>query len=120
MNKVIKICVEFLNIKRPYQVVLQTSLKNSDWFAYHTASIDDNGKILKHIIKITMQDIDKYDLNTIIAHEFIHAWQLENGITGKMHGKRFQNMAEELQDELESYGYILDPIYREDIDSTVI
>lgn len=118
MNKLIAACVKFLDIRRPYRVSIQSSLKNKDWFGYCTAVIDDNGKILRHTIAITMEDMDKYHLNTILAHEFVHAWQFENNIGGKNHNKRFQSKAAKLQDYLIGAGFDIGELYRPDIDIT--
>ena len=116
MNKLIAACVEYLDIRRPYRVSLQNRIKNPDWFAYCTATIDNKGNVLRHNIVVTMQDMLKYDLNTIIAHEFVHAWQFENHIKGRNHGKKFQNKAMKLAEYLNLCGFNIGEIYRPDID----
>lgn len=116
MNTIIAACVKYLNIQHPYRITLQSKLKNPDWFAYHNCVIDTKGKILRHDIRITMEDINLYDLNTIVAHEFVHAWQTENKIKGRTHGKQFQKMALRLQVSLLAKGFNIKDIYRPDID----
>jgi hypothetical protein len=117
MNKLIQDCVKYLQITRPYRVILQSKLKNPNWFAYHTAILNDNDKILQHRIHITMQEIETYHLNTVVAHEFVHAWQMENGKRKELHGKHFQRKALELQGYLKLCGYDIGAIYRKGIDA---
>ena len=54
------------------------------------------GKLARHRIKISLQE-DYRDFETLLAHEFIHAWQEENVIWQDIyHCARFRSKAKEL------------------------
>lgn len=113
MENLIKECIEILGITKPVDIRLKTRLprKYKDTRAIHYTWIEDNGDILRHVIQVAMIEDDR-NLETIIAHEFIHAWQAEYKPKDRVHGKGFQNVALTLLGYLVSKGYnIQDDIY---------
>ena len=85
--------------------------------AYHTAKVNSKGEIKSHKIVVYMGDIEtdeSRELMSILIHELIHAWQLEqityNGANDYMqdHGMEFQEMARHLE-FIYDYRNIYDP-----------
>lgn len=58
------------------------------------------------------------NVKTIIAHEYVHAWQQENGmgLDKVAHGLRFQEKAAELRAYLVAKGYAIGSIFRKGVD----
>jgi hypothetical protein len=110
MDKLIGFCTFFLGIQNPVEVRIRETLKIKDARAYHVSWAKGN-KITRHVIYINMQD-DARDIETICAHEFVHAWQAEYAPKSKTHGKLFANKCAELREFLISEGFnIRDDIY---------
>lgn len=104
MERLIIACIEFLNIKAPVSIRFQTEIMNKKWRAYHISWAIDK-KITRHVIRIRVMPDDGRNCETIIAHEFIHAWQSEYAKRSKVHGIQFQRKAKELREYLVSEGY---------------
>jgi predicted SprT family Zn-dependent metalloprotease len=95
IHNLIKEMVSDLPILKPYKITLQTSMRKNA--ALYTAEYNDKGKLVRHNIKINMENIefDMRRLEDLIAHELIHAWQEENGYSADPpHGPEFAIMAE--------------------------
>lgn len=112
MENLIAACIAFLNIKCPVDIRLKSNLakKYSNCRALYY-SWTKHDKPIKHIIQVQLSD-DSRNLDTIIAHEFVHAWQAEYRPKSKVHGKSFQDMALNLRGFLCAEGFdISDDIY---------
>jgi hypothetical protein len=95
MKNTILAITHFLNIKLPYKIILREN-KYKGGMAWHTALVR-KGKLIGHKIEVTLDTTkDLRDTDTLIIHEFIHAWQAENGYTD-IHGKSFRRMARKVE-----------------------
>ena len=105
MQSVIQHCVSIMNLKKPYKVSLVSKMRDKVC-AFYTASYSAKGILLRHNIKVNMQTVTEgyRTLNSLIVHEFIHAWQEEHNIT-EFHGKDFERMAKILEIFFQSNGY---------------
>lgn len=87
---------EYVGLKRPFEIQLRNTEKDSATAEYW-ALVTEKGKIKRHIIRVYLRNIWENslerDLETIIAHEFIHAWQQEMGHEDT-HGNSFRQMAD--------------------------
>lgn len=118
MDKLIHACIAYLEIKRPIDIRFVTRLKYKGWHAYHT-TLNKGDKILKHVIKVSLAATfdSRRDVDTVIAHEFVHAWQAEYAPKSAMHGKVFAEKAFELRARLITDGFdIGEDIYDAEID----
>lgn len=84
--------IRFLQLQKPYAITLKPKLKDAAAVYY---SVYRKNKLVKHLIEISVENLpyDMRDLNTLIAHELIHAWQTEFTDEQKMHGPEFRKMA---------------------------
>lgn len=118
MDKLIHACIAYLEIKRPVDIRFVTRLKYKDWHACHT-TLNKGDKILKHVIKVSLAATfgSRRDADTVIAHEFVHAWQAEYAPKSAMHGKVFADKAFELRAKLIEDGFdIAEDIYDAEVD----
>lgn len=95
MHNLIAKTIRFLQLQKPYKIVIKPKLKGGARAEYY--AMMRKGKLVSHLIRINMSgmEYDLRDLDTLIVHEFIHAWQEENGLT-EIHGPGFQQLAREL------------------------
>lgn len=84
--------IDYLGLELPVFVEYRTKRAKS-WDAYYIPRFK-KGKLSGHIIKINTIDTGR-DLDTVLAHELIHAWQEENS-KKDIHGKSFIRMAEKV------------------------
>lgn len=90
----------YLGLNKPYDIRIKS--KRHDWAAGFCEQHTRKGKIVKHIVTVyipTAMD-SEYTLESVIAHELIHAWQAEQGYLteGNYHGVEFQEMSEDITD----------------------
>jgi hypothetical protein len=89
---------EYLKLEKPFNIVL----KSRPSIRYKNASglyrpHYRNGVFKSHLIHVFIYNTLEYRcLDTIIAHELIHAWQEEKGMS-EIHGKRFISMAKRIE-----------------------
>ena len=104
--------VEYLGLKSPYKIEL-VSKNNKKMTAGYWSLYKDGGKgeLHCHVIKVYLGNKDYRDLETLIAHELIHAWQEENGYAD-IHGKSFKKMARKMSKKFD-----LPHIYIKDTDT---
>lgn len=97
MHDLIADTIGFLGIEKPYKIILKPSLKGN---AAEYYAMMRKQKLVSHVIRVSVDNLetDTRDLNTLIVHEFIHAWQQEKGLT-EIHGKYFRRMAKILGHE---------------------
>jgi hypothetical protein len=104
MYNLIAKTIGFLEIQKPYKIVLKPTLKGN---AAEYYAMMRKGRLVSHLIRVSINNLkgDVRDLDTLLAHEFIHAWQQENSIN-EIHGPEFRRMARKLGKHLN-----LDDIY---------
>jgi hypothetical protein len=109
-------CVEYLDLKWPWEIKIKHS-KGKGNLAEYTCWYYKSGK-RKHIITVWFEAVnqDTRNLESIIAHEFIHAWQEERGYI-EIHGPEFQRMATKLESFLFMRNFHeVDRIYIREVD----
>lgn len=91
--------IKFLAIKAPVVVKLKTERCRTKKYRHtlgtHTAWVYDNGKIKQHLITIYLPNLEgePRGINTVVAHELIHASISEKFPRIKSsHGPTFQYM----------------------------
>lgn len=87
---IISSIVEFLEIKRPYRIEL-VSKPNKKYDGLYWAMYSDKHKFLAHKIRVYINNGNR-STNSLIAHELVHVWQEEKGLT-EYHGPQFKKMA---------------------------
>ena len=114
--ELIDYCVEWLALEKPYTIKLNSKGKKSASAEYR-ASYNRGGELVSHQITIYLgnQDTDSRDIETLIAHELIHAYQEEHGWT-EIHGDDFADIAEMLAFTLEAAGIYVGNIYIAGVD----
>jgi len=90
---------EVLNIKYPVEVRL--CFRDSPNDAEYVPRYNNRGELKRHIIKLFVGNNHR-DVETLIIHELIHAYQEENKIA-EIHGKSFAKMAAKFPDYPEVY-----------------
>ena len=117
MYKLFETCKVFLGIQKPIHFELRARIyKNSAGVHWANKKGDT---ILKHVIKISYNQItDERNFETVLAHEFVHAWQAEYKPFKKIaHNKTFANKAMELETFLLGEGFDVKDIFRADLDT---
>lgn len=91
----------FLNIQKPWKIVIKPYLKTESAAEYY--EMRRKKKLVSHLIRINLECMgyeNARSLDSLIVHEFIHAWQAENSIQESDHGPEFQKMARILETHL--------------------
>ncbi len=85
--------VQYLKLSKPFSIELK-SKKNKKTTAHYWGMYTEKNKLHSHLIWVYLRNMgdNERKLETLIAHELIHAWQEENGYTD-VHGTSFQMMA---------------------------
>jgi hypothetical protein len=109
--ELIDLTVEYLGLEKPYTIKLNSKGKKSASAEYR-ASYNRGGELISHQITIYLgnQLEDTRDIETLIAHELIHALQEEEGII-EIHGEYFIDIAGLLVMYLETAGIYIGQIY---------
>lgn len=119
MKKLIEVCVEYLGLKKPYNIRLY-SREHESGSASYTAWHNTEGRkqLLSHEIRVYLGNLktDTRDIETLIAHEFVHAWQAEYKPRSAAHGRVFKNKASELMLELLDNNIYVPKIYLKGVD----
>jgi hypothetical protein len=101
--------IKFLGLTKPVTLCFKTRThKKCDGF-YIPYYSNKSGNLLEHRITIYLTNASR-DINTLIAHELIHAWQEENK-KSEIHGIHFKRLAKIMAQE-----FNLENIYMEGID----
>jgi SprT-like family len=95
VRDLVAVCVHYMGIKKRYQIVLKPKIKNASAYYWE---MKRNGKLVYHLIHISLEGDTIRDTETLIVHELIHAWQAENGYTDT-HGQSFKSMARRLESQ---------------------
>ena len=116
MFELIDYCVEWLGLEKPYTIKLNSKGKKSASAEYR-ASYNRGDILVSHQVTIYLgnQDTDSRDIETLIAHELIHAYQEEHGWT-EIHGDDFADIAEMLTFTLRAAGFNIGQIYIAGVD----
>lgn len=114
--ELIDLTVKFISLEKPYTIKLNSKGKRSASAEYR-ASYNRGGELVSHQITIYLgnQPQDTRDIETLVAHELIHAWQEEKGIT-EIHGQDFIDVAELVSRHLEYAGIAVSSIYIAGVD----
>lgn len=106
--KTFQMLADFLNIKKPVTIKMMPK-SNRECEAEYMPNYSDSGRLIDHEIVIYTKNNSR-DLDVLLAHELIHAWQEENKCW-ENHGKFFRKYARRISDE-----FGLDDIYIPDVD----
>ena len=114
--ELIGLTVEYLGLEKPYTIKLNSKGKKSA-SAEYMARYNRRGELVSHQITIYLgnQPHDSRDIETLIAHELIHAYQEEYNIT-EIHGEDFAEIARLLEYYLQSAGINISGIYIAGVD----
>ena len=114
--ELIDLTVEYLGLEKPYIIKLNSKGKKSASAEYR-ASYNRGGDLVSHQITIYLgnQPQDTRDIETLVAHELIHAFQEEHNII-EIHGDDFIDVAGLLSTYLETAGIYVGNIYIEGTD----
>lgn len=87
--------IKFLGLKKP--VNLRIITRKNKWAdaEYEPEYSDKTGKLREHCITVYYKDNTR-DLDVLIAHELIHAWQEENRAC-ETHGPAFIKYARKME-----------------------
>jgi len=87
--------IKFLGLKKP--VNLRIITRKNKWAdaEYEPEYSDKTGKLKEHLITVFYKNNTR-DLDVLIAHELIHAWQEENKYT-EIHGPAFIKYARKME-----------------------
>lgn len=117
MENTIEKSVEYLKLKKPWDIQLKWKIKCGN-AADYLPIYKKSGKLKNHRIRINCSNLpfDRRSIDCLIAHEFIHAWQEETQVIDAIHGKHFQLRAMFLEEYLKSQGIITGRLFLPGID----
>lgn len=87
----------FIGLRKPFTVEMVWR-KNKSATAKYWGLYNEKGVLKSHRIKVYIKNLDnpnERDIDILIIHELVHAWQEENGFSD-IHGKSFKEMAARL------------------------
>lgn len=105
--------IEFLALEKDVELTFTTKANakcDAEYSPVYRENKSGEWNLKKHRIKLFVGNELERDLNSLIAHELIHAWQEENG-KDEIHGKHFRKMSRKLEAEFGLLG-----IYNPEID----
>ena len=101
--------IKFLGLTKPVTLRFKTRI-HKKWDGFYIPHYSSKtGKLLEHRVTIYLTNATR-DINTLIAHELIHAWQEENK-KSEVHGKHFKRLAKMMAQEFD-----LENIYMKGVD----
>lgn len=101
--------IKFLGLKRPVNLRIVTRKNRFADAEYEPEYSDRTGRVIEHHITVYYKNTTR-DLDTLIAHELIHAWQEEHK-KQEIHGPYFKKYAKKM-----STKFNLPEIYLDGID----
>lgn len=101
--------IKFLGLKKPVNLRIVTRKNRFADAEYEPEYSDKTGKLKEHCITVYYKNNTR-DLDTLIAHELIHAWQEENKAQ-ETHGPAFIKYAKKMEQH-----FNLREVYIEGID----
>ena len=84
----------FLRLTKPVTITVKTRTHKEHDAYYMPKYSDRTAKLLEHKIVIYVENMSR-SFDTLLAHELIHAWQEEKGLS-EFHGKHFKSMAKKM------------------------
>ena len=87
--------IKFLGLKKPVNLRIITRKNRWADAEYEAEYSDKTGKLKEHLITVYYKDNTR-ELDVLIAHELIHAWQEENKKT-ETHGPAFIKYARKME-----------------------
>jgi len=99
MANLIQRAAQELGLEKSFDIVLKQRKKPNDKNTAVYWGLFRKGKLQSHLIHVYLENFKaqgERDLNTVLVHELIHAWQEENGYTD-VHGASFRKMAKRMQ-----------------------
>jgi Zn-dependent peptidase ImmA (M78 family) len=109
MFNIVQELKDYLILDNPVEIVIKSKeKKNAD--ANYWGMYNRKGILKSHLIHIYAGNQSERSLNSLIAHELIHAWQEEQGLK-EIHGPEFIKLARNIE-----YDYDLENVYLVDID----
>lgn len=89
--------IKYLELELPVKFkVIKNELSDID--AEYQAKFDRWGNPMGHLITVWELDCSR-PLESLIAHELIHAWEFEHGIVEGLHSPEFKQMAEAIESD---------------------
>ena len=101
--------IKYLGLKKPVNLRIITRKNRWADAEYEPEYSDKTGKLKEHKITVYFKDNSR-DLDTLIAHELIHAWQEEHK-KQETHGEYFIKYARKMEND-----FNLKEIYIEGVD----
>jgi hypothetical protein len=109
MHNIVQELKAYLYLDNPVEIVIKSrSKKNAD--ANYWGMYNRKGILKYHLIHIYAGNKSQRPLNSIIAHELIHAWQEELGLE-ETHGPKFIEAAHNIERDFD-----LENVYMEEFD----
>jgi hypothetical protein len=93
MLDTIEAVTHYLDLELPYKIILRQKIKGARALYYEMWRKD---KLVGHRIEISLEKDLVRDVETLLVHEFIHAWQAENKYRDT-HGKSFRRKAADIE-----------------------
>lgn len=117
----VKACENILHISKPTNLILKTRNKGkSKVLAGYCDSYIRKNKVVGHKIVIHVDTVinSGYNINDVIAHEFVHAAMIEHGLFDQdyHHDKTFQKMCAILKKYLVNLGFDIGELYNSKVD----
>lgn len=118
----IAFCREALQIKLPVDITLKTKAKKTERdLAGYCDSRFRRGKLVRHVIVINLDVSGEsgFNIHDTIAHELIHAAQIEHGVINEnyFHDEKFQAVASILAENLREMGFNIGELYSSETDT---
>lgn len=98
MHTLVAQTLGYLRLRIPYKIVIKPYLKGGNSAEYY--EMRRKGKLTQHLIRVNMRNLyedNARSFESLLVHEFIHAWQAENEILEADHGPEFVRIAQELE-----------------------
>lgn len=90
--------IKYLGLKKRIEIKIHSRSRDTVSAKYWGLYGDRSGKLVAHRIHVYGFVHADRSLETILAHELIHAWQEEHGLK-EIHGPEFRRLAIELGHE---------------------
>lgn len=100
--------INYLGLKKPVNLRIVTRKNRFADAEYEAEYSDKTGKLKEHLITVYYKNNSR-DLDTLIAHELIHAWQEENK-KQETHGKYFKKYARKMEKQFGLHEIYIDGV----------
>ena len=89
--------VRYLDLEIPYRIIIKPKLSDNACGEY--VEMRRKGKLFQHRVTLGADWFNQRSFESLVAHELIHAWQVEWTTEKKHHGKEFRRMARNIEQE---------------------